>query len=159
MIRKAFTLPELIVVMGVLFTLLAFSSVNLLGSRHKASLNSTVTSLVSDLRLQQLKSILGDTEGRSSADSYGIYFGSNSYTLFHGSTYSAGSADNVVINIETGLSFSNVSLPGSYVVFSRGSGEFAGYNSSTDTFELSHSSAGLTKLFTINQYGVVAQVD
>jgi prepilin-type N-terminal cleavage/methylation domain-containing protein len=157
--RLGFTLIELIVVIGILTGLLTIAGLNLTFSFQQSQLNSTVTSLAADIRQQQLKSMLGDTEGRASADTYGVYFGNNYYVLFHGSTYVPASIDNFTINLSTGLSFSNITLPNSVLIFSRGGGEVVGYTPGSNTFMLSYSQDSHTKTFTFNRYGTITQIN
>jgi prepilin-type N-terminal cleavage/methylation domain-containing protein len=120
--QRGFTLIELIIVMSIIGILLGFSTINLSRSQQSASLNAVEQILLSDLRQQQLKAMVGDAEGRAASDSYGIHFDSNKYVLFHG-TYSEGEPSNSVINLDSNMQFNN---PEYDIVFSRLSGEIAG---------------------------------
>lgn len=157
-LQKGFTLIETLIVLGitaVLFTVITF---NLAKAQRSSVLNSTVTTLISDIKSQQLKAMTGGTEGRSESDNYGLYFQQNSYTLFHGASFISGSNTNFVINTDSTISisatFSNNSL-----IFSRMSGEVSNFISGQNTIKLTNSSDGSSKIITINRYGVVTGVN
>ena len=147
--RSGFTLPELLMVMGILVVLFSFVSQSLLGGQHQVSVNSTVSQLIADIKLQQSKAMWGDTEGRATADSYGIYLNSNQYILFHGSAYSSGDPDNIPVSLDNNITVS----PAQAFIFAQGSGEIIGYDSNADTITISSISDSKTLEF--NQYGVI----
>lgn len=147
--RRGFTLPELLIVMGILAVLFGLVSLNLLGGQHQLSVASSLSQLIADIKLQQSKAMWGDTEGRGSTDSYGVYLNSNQYILFHGPAYSAGDPDNVVIDMDSGASLS----PTQSYIFAKGSGEIIGYDANADTITISSPSDSKTIEF--NQYGVI----
>jgi len=154
-----FTLPELIVVLGILMILLSLSTVNLLTIYGKTSLSTKTSILISDIKQQQLKSMLGDTEGETLADSYGIYFEQNRYILFKGTSYSASDPLNFALNLESDLQFSNITFPQSQIVFSQGSGEVAGYTSDLDTVTLTNIRTSDSQTVELNRYGVIIVVN
>lgn len=147
--RAGFTLPELILVMGILAILFGFVSQSLISSQHRVSVTSSVSQLVADIKLQQSKAMWGDTEGRAATDNYGIYLNSNQYILFHGSTYSSGNPDNIPIDLESSVTVS----PQQAFIFAKGSGEIMNYGPSADTITISSPSDSKTIEF--NQYGVI----
>ena len=67
---QSFTLVEVVIVMGILFILFAFSAVSLIGVQQQTSLSTSLNTLVSDLKSQQLKALVGDTEGRYFSSPY-----------------------------------------------------------------------------------------
>lgn len=153
-----FTLPELIVTFAIGATLLSITTVTLFTSKGKASLSTSVATLVSDLYQQQQKAMTGDTEGRSTSDAYGIYFDQDSYTLFHGSMFSQGAADNFNISAGDNIVFTNMALPQSQIVFASGSGEFANYQQGANSLTVQDATTGEEKTITINRFGVVEQI-
>lgn len=156
--KKAFTVVEMTVVLGMIATLLAYSIINLSTIQHKAYLSSTIDTFVSDLKQQQLKAMVGDTEGRSTNDYYGIYFSTNSYAMFHGSTYVV-DPSNPVIPLTTNVTFSNIAFPQSQVVFNKGSGEVVGFSNGSNTVTMKNSVTNEMKTITINRYGVITQIN
>lgn len=155
-IQQGITLVELIVVMAIFTTLIGLTTINLLGAKQQASLSTSVDTLITDIKEQQVKAMVGDTEGRGNTDKYGIHFETNTYTLFHG-TYTPGDSSNSVISLGDSIQFSTVSFPSSQLIFSKGSGEVSG--SGSNTIVVQDISNGSTKTITINRYGVVTGIN
>lgn len=139
--RAAFTLVELMIGIGIIAIIFTFSSINLLSLQHKTTLNQQVELVASDLRSQQLASMTGSSEG--------IHFDTNSYTLIGTSSY--------VIDLPPTLTFTNINLPDSEIVFQNGSGEIKDFNNTKNTFSLTDS-GGESKTFTLNALGVIYQI-
>jgi prepilin-type N-terminal cleavage/methylation domain-containing protein len=70
--RTGFTIIELMIAMGIFVIITSLVTINLLNAQHIASIDSTVTTLIADLKQQQVKAMTGDTEGRGITDQYGI---------------------------------------------------------------------------------------
>lgn len=157
--KKAFSLPEIIVVIGILLVLSGFAIVNLFSAKHTTSLNTTVNMFIADLKNQQVKAIVGDTEGRVTADSYGIYFDQSTYILFHGTTYSQTDPANFTINLGDNVAFANVLLPQSQIVFAKGSGTVLGFVNGSNTLTLRNVLSNEQKVITVNRFGTVTGVN
>lgn len=153
--RRGFTLPELIVVMGVIATLVGIASVSLLGVQHKSLVNTTRDTIVADIKFQQLKAMTGDTEGRGTPDKYGVYLAPHQYTLFHGAAFSSSNPDNVVVSMNQGVTLTTA-FPSSTIVFLNGSGEIQSFVSGADILTLSGTD-GTSKTVKLNKYGVIIQ--
>lgn len=151
-IQRGFTLIEMIVVMSIIITLLGFITISLVSSLQKVSLTSTQEILIADLKQQQLKSMIGDTEGRPASDSYGIHFDSNRYVTFHGSTYSSSDTSNSAISLDNNMQFNN---SGFDVIFSKLSGTISG----ALTIELQDNTNSKLKRIYLNAYGTVTQIE
>jgi prepilin-type N-terminal cleavage/methylation domain-containing protein len=150
-IQRGFTLIELTLVLSLTAILLGFITINLARSRQSASLNAVEQVLLSDLKQQQLKAMIGDTEGRATSDSYGIHFDSNKYVLFHG-TYSEGDSSNFVINLDSNMQFNN---PEYNVAFSRLSGEIT----AATTIELQDKNDSKLVRIHLNTLGTATQIE
>src|SRR5687768_14572053 len=156
---KGFTLIEMSLVMGIFLTLIGITFVGFLALQGQSSLVAGKSVLLSDIQSQQVKAMLGDTEDSNTISDYGIYFENSSYTLFRGSAYSAADPSNVVITLERSLSFSEIDLPASQVVFSRGSGEFSGYSQTDNSLKVLNTDLGREILIQFNKYGVITSGD
>ncbi|MDO8488172.1 MAG: type II secretion system protein [bacterium] len=156
--RKGFTLPELVIVIAVMLVLIALVTTNLLRPQHRASTTSAMVTLIGDLKQQQLKAMLGNTEGGTTAGSFGVFIDNGQYVLFHGSTYAANDTTNFAVVLDTPLAIST-SLLNSQLVFAPGSGEVVGWQTGSDTISLTHSESKETSTLTINAYGTVAQIN
>ncbi|HYM65488.1 MAG TPA: type II secretion system protein [Candidatus Sulfotelmatobacter sp.] len=151
--NRGFTLIELVVVMGILIMLFSFASFNFVGVQRKTSINSFADDLVSDIASQQTKAMVG--VGTSSGDNYGIYFQSDKYILFKGTSYSANDPNNFTVSLDSGSSFSSVTFPGSSIIFSSISGELNGFSQGQNTVTIKDLQSLKTETITVNRYGVV----
>lgn len=150
--EKGVTLIEILMVMGLFAILVSFVTMNLLRPQVSSAVQFNAATILSDINQQQIKAMVGDSEGSGSAQPHGIYFGTTSYTLFRGSSYSSGAAGNFEVALADGATITNVTLPSSQVVFSRRTGQVVGYVSGSDTVTIEHS--GVNKVITINRFGV-----
>lgn len=149
-----FTLIELLVTLGVFVILLTIVVGNVIHAPAQASLLSTTSLLVSDMKTEQLKSMLGDTSGTSAAQSYGIYFQNNQYTLFI-APYSATDPNNLVVTLSSDLQFSPITFPNGQLIFNRRSGEVQNFTNGSNSVALQNLTNGEQKTFTVNRYGTV----
>ena len=148
---RGYTLTEMVITIGLIATFLGFITVSLASYQRSASLFSVSESLISDFRLQQMKALVGDTENRTSPDDYGIYFGTDSYTLFHGSSYNPADPGNTVIALDPQFQFTP---SGRTVIFLRSTGEVSGYTAAQSSVTLQDGSSGTEKTLTFNRLGV-----
>lgn len=153
-----FTFPELIIVVGILTTLFALSINSLSSTQQSTYLGTNITTFISDLKQQQLNAMVGNTEGSGIISDHGIYFGTSSYTLFRGSTYSPTEISNYVVNLEHTIEFGTVTFPDSQIVFHKGSGEIQGFSNDFNTITLRNKVSGEQHVITINKYGVITNV-
>lgn len=144
--KSGFALIELIVAMGIFAIITSLATINLLNAQHIASIDTSATTLIADLKQQQIKAMTGETEGRGIGDQYGVHFDTDRYVLFHGS-YNPSEASNFVVNLDGTLSFTT----SGEVVFSQGSGASSGLS----TIILKDDQSGKQKTITINSLGVV----
>ncbi len=159
--KKAFTLIEVIIVMGIVSIILGFTIINLFSSEHQNSLNTTIDTFVADLRSEQLKAMLGDTDGTGVNGAYGVYLGtgnSPAYTLFQGTSYSS-STDKFTINLSNNIVIAATTFPNSQIVFNQGSGEVANYTPGSNTITIENPLNNTQKTLTINQYGVIISLN
>ena len=126
--------------------------------QEKSYIDSTIETVLSDIKHQQLKSMSGDTGGTSAGNSFGIHFTTSNYILFQGITYDGTDPKNYVIDIDDSLEFSSVTFPQSRILFTKGSGEIAGYTPGSNTVTVRHIGSNQTKTITINGYGVITNV-
>jgi prepilin-type N-terminal cleavage/methylation domain-containing protein len=152
--QKGFTLPELVIVTGIITTLLGFITINLFKVQQSSSVKGTSSLLVSDMRGQQTKAMVGSSEGRVTADSYGIYFQTDRYILFHGLTYNASDPANFTVMLDTNISASNT-FPNNSLIFSQISGEMVGYTGGNNTVTIKNTAGTEQRTITVNRYGVV----
>lgn len=117
--ERGFTLPELLIVMGILAIIFTFTTPNLIHFQRKSALNTTIDTLLTDLKNQQIKAMVGDTQGTEVISDYGVYFETSRYVLFRGSSYDPTDITNFPVNLDTSLQFTSTTS----IIFSKGSGE------------------------------------
>jgi hypothetical protein len=106
--------------------------------------------------------MIGDTEGRTDSDTYGIHFDTNNYSLFHG-TYSAGAASNFLVDLPNTHQVTTT-FPNARIIFSQGSGDVSCFidltcNSSTSIIRIVDTVTNEQKEIHINKYGVVTGIN
>lgn len=144
--KQGFTLIELLISIGILVVLFAIVTINLSTLPSNTLEAANRDTLINDIRAQQ-------TLAMADGVNYGIHFEDNSYTLFKGDSYTVGSAGNFVVNLDTGIRFTNITLPNSSIVFSAGSGDVVNYSSISDSFTIDNQTTGKTFEIRINKYG------
>lgn len=156
--QKGFTLIELLLVMAIVSILFAISIVNLNNLQQNTYQNTSEEIFISDLKLQQLKSMTGDNNN-SSFEPFGIHFETNSYTLFRGASYSSSNPENFTVELNPNLSFSHVAFSNSRIIFAKNSGEIIGFVEGNNTITITNSITNTNSIITLNRYGVVTNVE
>jgi type II secretory pathway pseudopilin PulG len=157
-LEKGFTYAEIIVIMGIVTMLFGFATVNLVKVQRSSSVNATVQTLLTDIKQQQLKAMVGATEGRTASDSYGIYLESNRYSFFHGSVYAPSDTSNFPVKLDSSITISTT-FPNNSLIFSRRSGEVTGFVPGQNTITVRNNTGTEQKIITINRYGVITGND
>lgn len=153
--QQGFTLIELGVVLAIMIILLTLSVVSITTVQQQAYLSKSLEVLLSDIKLQQTKAMNGQTDGESTTYRYGIYFDTDTYTLFRGDTYNSSDPFNFTVSLDGQLTFSSVTFPNSQIVFEKGSGELVGFTPGSNTITLSEDPTTIT----VNQLGVITNVE
>lgn len=156
--QKGFTLVEILLVMAIVSSLFAISIVNLNNLQQNTYQNTSEELFLSDLKLQQLKSMTGDNNTSAAVEPFGIYFGTNTYTLFRGDTYSASDPENFTIELNPNLTFASVEFANSQIIFAKNSGEIVGFTDGNNTITINNSITGTNSVITLNKYGVITNI-
>ncbi|MCL4338328.1 hypothetical protein M1271_01415 [Patescibacteria group bacterium] len=157
--KKGMSIVELVVVMAFFLILSGTITVNLLGLQQRTTLSSSLTTLINDIKSQQLKAQTGDAQGGTSDGNFGIYFESTKYTLFNGSVYNQSDPSNLVINLGENITFPNISFPLGSLVFIKGSGEISGFTPGSDTIVIRNTASNEQNTIMLNRYGVITSVN
>ncbi|MEO6761556.1 MAG: prepilin-type N-terminal cleavage/methylation domain-containing protein [Candidatus Saccharimonadales bacterium] len=150
--QSGFTLIELMVVIVIAGLLFALSSVNLGQVNTTASSSTTVNQILADLKSQQLLAMSGDTGDSGAAALHGIEFTSHNYTLFSGSSFSSIDPSNYTaelnnVNIST-------SLPNNQIIFNKGDGSVANFDSSGNTITVVVNDS--SRVISLNRFGALS---
>ncbi len=154
---SGFTLVELLLVMGLFAILVGLSTTNFLSFQHRTTLTAGTETLLSDIKSQQTKAMVGLAPNGSS-DNFGILLSQNQYILFRGSTYSSSDSSNFVVALPSNIQIKSIIFPNSQIIFSKGSGEIAGFSGSQNTFVIQNLSGNEQKTVVVNRYGVITSV-
>jgi prepilin-type N-terminal cleavage/methylation domain-containing protein len=153
-LSQGFTLVELLLVMAIIAVLTGIATFNLSNTQHKSQLTSTVETVITDIKAQQVKSMVGDGEGTGTATNFGIRYGSSNYTLYRTSY----GTSNYVVTLPSTISISFASTSAD-LVFLKGSGEIPGYSNSTAVLTLRDTVDGSQKVIQLNRYGAITSVN
>lgn len=156
--KQGFVFIELIVVLGILAALLGIVIINVGNIRSSASVNTSVTSFVTDIKNQQTKAMVGDTEGRGVPDTYGVYVEPTKYTMFHGQNYNSNDTSNFAIPIDASFQLSST-FSGNKIIFASGSGEILNFVSGQNTVVIRNATTGEQKTITFTKYGSISSVN
>lgn len=149
--KNGFTLPELLVSMGIVLILWAIASVSLVRTQTVNTLDVTTDLLISDIKSQQTKAFSGESDS-----SLGIYFETHQYTLFTGDTFSPSDPTNFVVSVEDPIGIENINVPNSSIVFSKGSGEVSGFVTG-QSIRVSDSISGKGYTLNLSKYGAITR--
>lgn len=152
-IKKGFTLIELVLVVTIIGLVVVFSMVVFSNQQNQTSLESTILEVNSAIRESQNKSI-SQSQDIPGDDNYGVYFTNTSYTVFKGSNYSPNNPTNFTVNFGSGITLSNINLPGSQLIFDRLSGRLTTYSETQNSLIFS-TFDNVTKTVVINPYGAI----
>lgn len=144
----AFTLIEVLLVIGMSAILFSFATINLLKPQQSASINSTVTAFISDVKEQQIKAMAGDTETAGSSQNYGVHVEQDSYTLFRGNSYLTNPASYFIVNLDPSMRFTTFPQD---IIFAKRSGELT----SPVTITINNIQSGEQKTLSINNLGAI----
>ena len=156
--QRGFVFIELVIVLGILSTLLGMVIVNIGNVRTSAAVSTTISPFITDVKNQQVKAMVGDTEGRSSPDNYGIYIKPTSYILFHGQTYNASDPTNFSVPIDDSFQLSTT-FSGNIIAFATSSGEIKNFVTGQDTVVVRNPTTGEQKTIQLNKYVAVQSVN
>lgn len=151
-----FVFIELVVVLGILSVLFGLATVNVFRLLHRPPVVASMDVLTSDLRSAQIRAMIGETNGVATTD-FGVVVETVRYILFAGSVYNAADGANVVTTLPTGVTASTT-FPNGQLVFSRRSGDIAGFINGQNTITLRKSSTTEQQVIQINRFGAVVGV-
>lgn len=149
---SGFTLVELLVVITIVAVLFVLSTINLGTSQSTASVATVASTLLADLKNQQILAMSGDSGSTTSQQPHGVYLQASNYTLFADPTYASSDPNNYTVPVSPVQL--QTTFPSNQVVFSKGNGEVSGFTGGSNTITIS--GAGLTKTITINRFGAIS---
>ncbi len=156
--QRGLTLIELMLVIGILALLFGIGFVSLSNIQIVTTNSSSASVLVSDLKTQQIKAMVGDTEGRGVPDNYGIKILSNQYVMFHGNAYNPSDTANFSVPIPNSYVLTST-FPNSTVLFASDSGELVNFTVGSNAVVLTNTPTGKKETIILNKYGTITNFD
>lgn len=151
--KRGFTLPELLVSIGIFAVLAAISSVNFFTTFSQTKSGAAEDLLLSDIKTAQSRAMSGHGQEASPLPGWGIYVNnSTQYTLFPGTSYDSGNPLNITTTLSEGVTIAT-DFPASTVAFSSNSGEVVGYIDNQNSFTINNE--GSTRVLRFNRYGAL----
>ncbi len=158
-LRKAgYTMIEVALVISLTAALITVATTNIATVQHANYLALSKDKLIADLKEQQLKAMVGDTEGRATHDHYSIRIEQSRYIMFHGTVYNANDSSNIIITASSPIQLTTT-FANTQVVFSGVTGEIMSYVNGQNTITLTNTSSGQQNVLTLNRYGVVVSTN
>ncbi len=155
--QSGFTLIEILLVLGILGLLFGIGLLSIGNIQVVTQNNASSSVIISDLKTQQIKAMVGDTEGRGVPDNYGIKILSDRYILFHGMTYSATDTANFSIPIASGYTLAST-FPSTTILFASNSGELVNFSQGQDTITVTHTASSKQQIIRLNKYGTITNL-
>ena len=149
--ERGFTLIELMWILSITGIIFGFVVINLLSASQSSTLLANMSTLVTDIKQQQFKAMMGDAQKTATPSSYGVHFDQNQYVLFKGNSYSANNPANIAIAVQTPLKFTT---PSAELLFAQLTGELTVASSQA----ILDTSTGTSRTILMNRYGVVTNV-
>jgi len=156
---SAFTYVELMIVLGIVGVLLSLSVLSIRNLIPDTDVRSQAQTLLADTTSMQLKSMRREVGSAGQTTPFGIYFASDTYVLFQGSSYDVNGSDNVIVALPEGLTFSSISVPNNTLLFERGSGGIINYDANASSLVLSHVGSGKSIVAQFNAHGILELIE
>lgn len=154
LLKPAFTIVDLLLVMGLVTIVFSLTSVNLLGLQNKPSLATSVQKLAVDLKGQQNRAMVGDASGGSVSYAWGVYIEPARYTLFRGTIFVVSDPYSFVVTADPNMTLAT-SFANSTIVFNKRSGEVNNYSLGANSITVTNTASGESKTVTLNSLGAM----
>lgn len=155
--RDGFTLVEFLVVMATAAVIAAISVTAVIRPQTQADLDGEMLKIISDLKAQQLGAMIGLTSSTTVPTSYGIYFSTNDYTLFRGTSYNPADPENFSVSFPSAVQMESNTLATSTIIFNRLTGEVYAYSASANSVNFINTVSNATSSLSINRFGAITK--
>ena len=135
-----FTTVELVLVFVIIAIITGIVAGNLLTFRHRVSTETATSSIINDIKEQQNRAMLGESEQT-------ISFNSTSYQM-----------NDFNVDLDPSLQITNITFPEEKIVFASISGEIVGFTPGQNTLIIQNSFNNQAKIININRFGVITSV-
>ncbi|GEM_PF-5594892 len=153
---SGFTIVEVLVVIFVFTLIIGLPMIFLWGIGRADALNASTREVVGVLSEAQTNTISGRSKDGQQPSSHGIYFAVNYYVLFKGSPYDANDSQNERTDLSSGITFSQIQLPQSSVIFDKVTGSVVNYDPAQNSVVVLESNTQKNKTITISKTGGIS---
>ena len=145
--NKGITLIEILVVLAILVIIIGVTLPSFQNMRENQIFKTTLSEVMSTINKAR-----GESMSSVNSLEYGVHFESDQVVIFSGTVYSAGAADNVITEVTSPASISDISISGggSDLYFDRLSG------APNNTAEITVSTPNLSDVIEISGTGIVS---
>ena len=155
---SGFTLIELIVSMAIIAIFTGIITISLINIEPRSSLTTTAATLISDIKLQQLKAMTGGIKNNAASE-FGVFFENDKYILFSGINYTPADPSNTIVSYDENIRLTSINFPGSQIVFNRIKGEISGFIPESDSLTLKNLVSNDEQTLTFNKLGAVISLN
>lgn len=153
--NAGFTLMEVLIVLFIFGTIVGMPMLFLYSIGRSDQLLASTREVVAALNEAQINAISGKSVDGQQPSSYGIYFQQTYYVLFAGTTYSAADSHNERTDLPAGITFSQIQLPSSQIVFSNVTGQVTSFTEGQNFIVLQDSNSLEAKQVTVSKMGAI----
>lgn len=154
--NAGFTIVEVLVVIFVFTLIIGLPMVFLWGIGRSDALNASTREVVGVLSEAQTNTISGRSKDGQEPSSHGLYFSTNYYVLFKGTVYDANDSQNERTDLPLGITFSQIQLPQSSVVFDKVTGRVVNYDPAQNLVVVLEGNTQKSKTITISKAGGIS---
>ena len=158
-LQAGITYIEIMIGLAMFSLLLTLTTINFPNIIQRASMDATVVTMVSDIKNQQLKAMVGADNGDGAFTSFGVHFQPDRYTLFRGGTYKLDNTTNYEVILGDPVRLQTINLPNAEIIFSIRSGQIQNFDGSQNSLTLVNTASGQQKTAYVNKLGVVTRIE
>jgi prepilin-type N-terminal cleavage/methylation domain-containing protein len=147
--KLGFTLIEVTLTMSLIAILISLASLGLTSFQQTSTDMAFIDQLVSDIKHQQQKAILGVSSGND-LQRYGVYFKQDAYILFDGDLYNSKNENNIEVDLKSKTEFAEIKLYQNSILFEKGSGDLVHFEEGNNFVTLTNGNK-----ISISKIGVV----
>jgi type II secretory pathway pseudopilin PulG len=153
--EKGLTLVETLIVVGLLSILFLLGTIAFSSLSRRNRLEVAAQKISSCLEEAKAKALAGYSQGQASSLNFGVYFESDSYTIFSGLVFDALDPLNQEFALTPGLAISEIGFASNSLIFEKITGQVRNFDPSQNYLVVSDQKTSQQEKITINKLGIV----
>lgn len=150
---SGFTVIEILVSLFIFTTIIMLPTLFFWGIGRNNDLEATTREVISAINGAQANTISGKSTDGQQPISHGIHFAFSYYVVFTGASYNPNDSNNARNDLSTGMSFSQIQLPNSEILFEKVTGKVLNYDADQNYIVLRENNTQKTKRITVSSAG------